>query len=264
MTPNHRDRQRYIASEAEATAMASEAMALMGFDDAQPAPDASATGLSIVSESAVARVAFAGQPNIADLQRLGAIHELEPDMALLAFSANGYSDATRAFAENNRIALFVYDPLGNVDAVNDHAVPLEKILFSQLGDKDESDRHDEPRPSRQQEQAATGIPDEPSQPPLEEASDARGPAHAGAQPETADSTKRTRKRSLRGWWWRWPLLALVIFCWFGAFVIALGTIGDPAYWGNLAFYGIPAVLGTIGLQWSRKRRTLGPSQAQSR
>ena len=128
MTEQPQRSPSFIGSEAAATDMAVAVMSRLGFADARPAADARATGLSVVAERAVARVAFSGQVNMSDLQRLGAVHELDPDMALLAFSASGYSDATRAFAESTGIALFVYDPLGRVYAVNDHAVPYERLL----------------------------------------------------------------------------------------------------------------------------------------
>lgn len=239
MQANDTPRLNFISSEAEAVQAMTEATRRLGFEDAAILEDSQLTGLDIAGSGCVARIRFSGQVNVSDIQRLVAVREIERGVQLLAFSASGFSAATVSFGQEHDVALLSYDPRGAITAHTDAAHALI--------------RNAPPTPSPMPGASAVAPPQE--QPPPPPPLPLHRQPHTMNDPFTREEEPHERRRSLRGWWWRWPLLALTILCGFGTFVMAFGLLTGDDYWFGLGFYGVPLVAGTWILQWHRRRRT---------
>ncbi|RZS60708.1 restriction endonuclease [Xylanimonas ulmi] len=92
---------------------------VLGIRDARRTPTGPDGGIDVVSRSAIAQVkrhsAPTGRP---DLQRLVGARGRSASLRLLFYSAAGYSESARRYADEMDIALFTYDITGNVAPLN--------------------------------------------------------------------------------------------------------------------------------------------------
>lgn len=109
-----------VSTWQEAEAMAAQHMRSIGFPDAVVTGPGTDGGVDVISQAAIAQVKFHALPvGSPDVQRLkGAAHERE---TALFYSASGYTEAAKLYAEKAGIALFVIGPWSQVAAVNNVA-----------------------------------------------------------------------------------------------------------------------------------------------
>jgi len=131
----------YITSAEDAEENAAEKMRVMGFTDAQvtgPGPDG---GIDVWSRKAVAQVKWrSAQTGRPELQRLYGARGDNHHQKLLFFTASGYSQAAIEYAKSVKIALFTYDPLGELTPHNKRARKL-------LTNPEESEETPDPIPA---------------------------------------------------------------------------------------------------------------------
>lgn len=110
---------KYITTPHEAELNAAEKMRQMGFSDAQAAKPGADGGIDVRSKHALAQVKWrggvAGRP---DMQKLYGARGMDSSKQLFFFAASGYSKAAIEYANKVGIALYVYEPTGEVQAVN--------------------------------------------------------------------------------------------------------------------------------------------------
>lgn len=123
---------RFIATALEAEENAAAQMRALGYLDAQVTDAGPDGGIDVASERAIAQVkwrgAAVGRP---DLQNLVGARGNDHHLDLLFFAASAYTEAARAYAEAMAIALFTYDPAGELTPVGDAAEVL--VLRAQVG-----------------------------------------------------------------------------------------------------------------------------------
>jgi hypothetical protein len=109
-----------VSTWQEAEALAAQHMRSIGFPDAVVTGAGTDGGVDVISSAAIAQVKFHAVPvGSPDVQRLkGAAHEHE---TALFYSASGYTEAAKLFADKAGIALFVIGPWSQVAAVNNFA-----------------------------------------------------------------------------------------------------------------------------------------------
>lgn len=128
----------YIRSAEEAERNAAEQMRYLGFLDAHVTLGGPDAGIDVRSSYAVAQVkwktAQTGRPELQNLYGArGAAHHLR----MLYFSASGYSKSALEYAEEHDIALFTYQPDGELNDANELADNMldaawERYRLSQL------------------------------------------------------------------------------------------------------------------------------------
>jgi hypothetical protein len=140
----------YITSFEDAERNAAERMIAMGFLDARVTVGGADGGIDVSAHNALAQVKWrggvSGRP---DLQRLFGARGAALDKQLLFFSAAGYSTNALDYADSTGIALFVYEPDGELVASNSAA---EALLAHTDGPYDDNprDRRDPPMGERMQ------------------------------------------------------------------------------------------------------------------
>lgn len=114
-----------------------EAVRRLGFSDAAATPVGPDGGIDVRAAYALAQVKWkggvVGRP---DLQRFYGACAGEQHKATLFFSAAGYSESALEYAVVVNIALFEYDPLGEIEPLNSAAETM--VHISQLGGKQSS------------------------------------------------------------------------------------------------------------------------------
>lgn len=112
----------YIDSADGAEENAAVRMRDLGFLDARTTGLGSDGGIDVISSQALGQVKWQGaQVGRPELQQFYGARGSRYDQALLFFSATGYSRQALAYADDNYIATFTYDPLGRLTATNSHA-----------------------------------------------------------------------------------------------------------------------------------------------
>lgn len=121
----------YIRSAVDAERNAAVQMTLLGFPDARVTEAGADGGIDVISKRALAQVKWqggmAGRP---DLQRLYGARGIDHVKAMLFFTASGYSRSAVEYADTVNMALFVYDPTGELEAVNTAATALIRAKAS--------------------------------------------------------------------------------------------------------------------------------------
>lgn len=112
----------YIRSAEEAERNAAKQMRYLGYLDAHVTLGGPDAGIDVRSSQAVAQVkwktAQTGRPELQNLYGArGADHHLQ----LLFFSASGYSKSALEYAQEHLIALFTYQPDGELNDANELA-----------------------------------------------------------------------------------------------------------------------------------------------
>ncbi|WP_299577498.1 restriction endonuclease [uncultured Williamsia sp.] len=120
----------YIRDAATAEQNAAARMRDLGFTDARTTPPGADNGIDVVSRSALAQVKWRGaQVPRSDIQRLFGARGTRTRLALLFFSASGYSKAAVECANDLGVMLFEYDPDGSITprghAAHHHVQALE-------------------------------------------------------------------------------------------------------------------------------------------
>lgn len=112
----------YIDSADGAERNAAARMRELGFADARTTGPGIDAGIDVVSNRALGQVKWRGaQVGRPELQQFYGARGSRHDQSLLFFSATGYSKQALAYADDNHIATFTYDPLGRLTALNSHA-----------------------------------------------------------------------------------------------------------------------------------------------
>lgn len=110
---------QFITNFHQAELNAAEKMRLWGFPDAIATTGGADGGIDVRSSAALAQVKWkggvAGRP---DLQRLYGARGSDTGKFMLFFAASGYSKQAVDYANQVGMALYTYDPLGEVSAVN--------------------------------------------------------------------------------------------------------------------------------------------------
>jgi hypothetical protein len=115
----------YITSAEDAEENAAEKMRAMGFTDAQVTGPGADGGIDVWSRKAVAQVKWrSAQTGRPELQQLYGARAGDHDQRLLFFTASGYSQAAIEYAKSVKMALFTYDPLGELTPCNKRARKL--------------------------------------------------------------------------------------------------------------------------------------------
>jgi len=115
----------YITSAEDAEENAAEKMRAMGFTDAQVTGPGADGGIDVWSRKAVAQVKWrSAQTGRPELQQLYGARGGNHDQRLLFFTASGYSQAAIEYAKSVKMALFIYDPLGELTPCNKRARKL--------------------------------------------------------------------------------------------------------------------------------------------
>ena len=116
---------QFVANDYQAEQMAAFVMRNLGFSDAEPTPVGPDGGIDVRASAAIAQVkwqgARVGRPH---LQQLVGARGRDHHLALLFFSASGYSVAAVDYAGEMDIALFIYNPTGDVTALSTAAHAL--------------------------------------------------------------------------------------------------------------------------------------------
>lgn len=109
----------YIVTAHQAELNAASVMRSWGFIDATSTTGGSDGGIDVRSRNALAQVKWrAGLAGRPDCQRLVGARANDTTKQLIFFSASGYSKQAVDYANQVGIGLFVYDPTGEVTAVN--------------------------------------------------------------------------------------------------------------------------------------------------
>ncbi|WP_349536473.1 restriction endonuclease [Rhodococcus rhodochrous] len=104
---------------------AAEKMRAMGFTDARVTGPGADGGIDVWSRKAVAQVKWrSAQTGRPELQQLYGARAGDHDQRLLFFTASGYSQAAIEYAKAVKMALFTYDPLGELTPRNKRARKL--------------------------------------------------------------------------------------------------------------------------------------------
>ncbi|AXY52486.1 restriction endonuclease [Rhodococcus ruber] len=124
----------------DAELLAARFMRQIGFSDAAATQVAHDGGVDVAAREAVAQVkmhaAVTGSP---DLQRLvGARGSRNVHQQMLFFSLAGYSDRATTYAEEEGMALFVYDRTGRIRPVNGAARVMYRNYRPPVPRRDES------------------------------------------------------------------------------------------------------------------------------
>ncbi|MGB3675974.1 MAG: restriction endonuclease, partial [Candidatus Nanopelagicales bacterium] len=154
-SPNHRSRRLpdrgYITCFEEAERNAAEHMILMGFHDARVTTGGADGGIDVTAHNALAQVKWrggvSGRP---DLQRLYGARGAALHKQLLFFSAAGYSNNALDYADSTGIALFVFEPTGELTANNTDAETLLAQAAEPHEDNQQRDRREAPASERMQ------------------------------------------------------------------------------------------------------------------
>ncbi|MBT0566704.1 restriction endonuclease [Williamsia sp. CHRR-6] len=120
----------YIRDAVTAEQNAAARMRDLGFADARTTPPGADKGIDVISESALAQVKWRGaQVPRSDIQRLFGARGTRTHLALLFFSASGYSKAAVECANDLNVMLFEYAPDGSITprghAAHHHMQALE-------------------------------------------------------------------------------------------------------------------------------------------
>lgn len=112
----------YIRSPQQAEQNAAVRMRELGFKDARVTGRGTDAGIDVTSKRAIAQVKWrggmAGRPEV---QGLFGARGVDTTKKMLFFSATGYTDHAKRYADANGVALFVYEPSGELEPVNDVA-----------------------------------------------------------------------------------------------------------------------------------------------
>ncbi|MGB3822435.1 MAG: restriction endonuclease [Rhodococcus qingshengii] len=111
----------YIMTPHQAELNAAEVMKSWGYIDSVATTGGADGGIDVTSRDALAQVKWrggaAGRP---DLQKLYGARG-SGTQQLMFFAASSYTDQAIEYADQVKIALFIYDPVGAVEPVNDSA-----------------------------------------------------------------------------------------------------------------------------------------------
>ncbi|MFF5037394.1 restriction endonuclease [Nocardia salmonicida] len=115
----------YITSPQQAEHNAAVQMRAMGFSDATVTANGADGGIDVRSGTALAQVKWrGGAVSRPDVQQLFGARGSDFGKALLFFAASDYSQPAVEYADQHRIALFVYHPTGQVEPRNLYAASL--------------------------------------------------------------------------------------------------------------------------------------------
>ncbi|MGF0248601.1 restriction endonuclease [Rhodococcus erythropolis] len=118
---------QYITTPYPAELNAADKMKSWGFTDAVATTGGADGGIDVRSSRALAQVKWkggaAGRP---EMQQFYGARGTDTKKALFFFAASSCSKATIAYADEVCIGLFTYDPVGEMTAVNAHAVTVLK------------------------------------------------------------------------------------------------------------------------------------------
>ncbi|WP_425005768.1 restriction endonuclease [Mycolicibacterium sp. S3B2] len=126
---------QYITTAHEAELNAARVMREWGFVDAKATTGGSDGGIDVRSSGALAQVKWRGaQVSRDEIQKLYGARGLDSTKQLMFFAASGYSRPAITAANELRVALFTYDPLGHVRVEND--VRVRAAVVNQTIDRD--------------------------------------------------------------------------------------------------------------------------------
>lgn len=116
---------QYIQTPQDAELNAAQRMRELGFTDAQVTVGGADGGIDVHSSTALAQVKWrGGMVGRPELQALFGARGSDFSKLLLFFAASDYSQHAAEYADQSRIAIFVYDPIGTLTAKNRHAALL--------------------------------------------------------------------------------------------------------------------------------------------
>ncbi|MFC4374066.1 HipA domain-containing protein [Nocardia halotolerans] len=119
---------RYIRTSQEAEQNAAARMRAMGFRDAEVTPNGADGGVDVRTASALAQVKWRGAVvSRSDVQKLVGARGDDVGKHLLFFTASGYSAYAVEYADRHRIALFIYEPHGEISVKNATAADFVSV-----------------------------------------------------------------------------------------------------------------------------------------